>query len=250
MTSQGNGRRGARTTRRRASRWTLLLVAAAVVAALSPVAWLLQRPADAVGLPLADALEATALADEADASPAPETSRAPASATPVPVPSSRVVERQVGGQVAARDASPTALPQPGPAPTRLQVPSLGIDAAVDAVGVEEDGSMVVPAEVDRVGWYRFGPEAGAAQGNTVIAGHVDTIAQGPGALFELRTVEVGAEVLVTDEAGTPHRYRVVGREKIEKPSLPVERDLRSDRRAPPGGHHVRRGVPAGLPPVR
>jgi sortase (surface protein transpeptidase) len=97
-----------------------------------------------------------------------------------------------------------------------------VDAAVDAVGVQDDGAMVVPAEVDRVGWYRYGPEPGAAEGNAVLAGHVDTIAQGPGALFELRGVEIGAEVVVTDAAGTEHRYQVVSRQTITKTDLPVE----------------------------
>jgi len=122
-----------------------------------------------------------------------------------------------------RDASLAALDaRRGPDPVRLEVPSLGVDAAVDAVGVSDDGSMVIPAEVDRVGWYRFGPGAGATAGNVVIAGHVDTIAQGPGALVELRGVEVGAEVLVTDGAGTLHRYTVVSRERITKTDLPVD----------------------------
>ncbi|WP_324275346.1 class F sortase [Blastococcus brunescens] len=43
---------------------------------------------------------------------------------------------------------------------RLAVPALGVDTLVDPVGVEPDGQMTIPAEVDRVGWYRFGPAPG------------------------------------------------------------------------------------------
>ncbi len=204
-------------------RWpTVLLAALAVVAVLAPVAWLLDRPSSSAGVPLSQALAASP-----EPSPAPSTDLAPTgpaevSSEPAAPPASASTAAQVPGEVATRDASLGALPARGPAPARLQVPSLGIDAAVDAVGVQEDGAMVVPAEVDRVGWYRFGPEPGAAEGNAVLAGHVDTIAQGAGALFELREVGVGAEITVTDAAGAVHAYEVVSRERITKTDLPVE----------------------------
>jgi LPXTG-site transpeptidase (sortase) family protein len=102
------------------------------------------------------------------------------------------------------------------------VPALGLDAAVDAVGVEPDGQMTVPAEVDRVGWYRFGPTPGD-EGSAVIAGHVDSRTQGLGAMAPLREATVGDEVLVTNAAGTATRWRIVSREVISKQVLPLDR---------------------------
>jgi sortase (surface protein transpeptidase) len=93
---------------------------------------------------------------------------------------------------------------------------------VDAVGVEPDGQMTVPAEVDRVGWYRFGPVPGGA-GSSVIAGHVDSRTQGLGAMAPLREAAPGDEVLVTDAAGAETRWRVVSRELISKQVLPLDR---------------------------
>jgi len=107
------------------------------------------------------------------------------------------------------------------------VPELGVDAAVDAVGVEADGQMTVPAEVDRVGWYRFGPAPGAA-GSAVIAGHVDSRTQGLGAMAPLREAAVGDEVVVTDAAGGVTRWRVVSRELLSKQVLPVDRIFSRD----------------------
>jgi hypothetical protein len=104
---------------------------------------------------------------------------------------------------------------------QLVVPDLGVDAAVDPVGVEADGQMTVPAEVDRVGWYRFGPVPGAA-GSAVVAGHVDSWDQGLGALAPLREAEVDDEVLVTDAAGAVSRWRVVSRDLLAKQALPAE----------------------------
>jgi hypothetical protein len=122
--------------------------------------------------------------------------------------------------VTTRDAAPPPIADI-PAPVRLQLPGLGVDTVVDPMGVAPDGQMALPEDVDRVGWYRFGPVPGA-EGSAVIAGHVDDAEQGPGALFPLREAEVGSEVVVTDADGTTTRWRVVSREVITKQVLPLE----------------------------
>ncbi len=82
--------------------------------------------------------------------------------------------------------------------------------------------MALPDDVDRLGWYRFGPVPGG-EGSTVLAGHVDDVTQGLGALARLRDAEPGAEVVVTDAAGAETRWRVVTREVVQKQALPVDR---------------------------
>jgi sortase (surface protein transpeptidase) len=153
----------------------------------APTAWSLTRPPATAGAPVEQVLEAP---------PAPS----------LPRTASAVPQAQ----------------QTTPAPARLVVPALGVDTVVDAVGVEADGQMTVPAEVDRVGWYRFGPAPGD-DGSAVLAGHVDSRTQGLGAMAPLREAEPGQEVLVTDAAGTTSRWRVVSRELIEKRVLPLDR---------------------------
>ncbi|MGJ7442827.1 class F sortase [Aquipuribacter sp. MA13-6] len=212
---------------RRRSRWTAVVVAVAVAAVLAPVAWLTSRPAPDAGLPLEQALAAapTTAPDPTGPQPTgPQPTGPQPTGPPTPEdPPPAAVPPSPFGDVGVRDASLDSLAaSSGPAPTRLLVDGLGIDAAVDAVGVEDDGSMVVPAEIDRVGWYQFGPAAGAPQGNAVLAGHVDAAGEGPGALFELRGVEVGAVLTVVDETGVEHHYEVVGRETIVKDVLPVD----------------------------
>ena len=61
----------------------------------------------------------------------------------------------------ADPVAPTAAPAVAP-PARLEVPGLGLAAPVDPMGIAGDGQMALPEDVDRVGWYRFGPEPGAA----------------------------------------------------------------------------------------
>jgi hypothetical protein len=119
-------------------------------------------------------------------------------------------------------SAPTAPLPEVPAPVRLVIPALGVDSVVDPVGVAPDGQMALPDDVDRVGWYRFGPVPGL-DGSAVIAGHVDDREQGIGALAPLRAVAVGTEVLVTGADGTTTRWRVVSRELITKQVLPLER---------------------------
>ena len=82
--------------------------------------------------------------------------------------------------------------------------------------------MTLPADVDRMGWYRFGPAPGD-DGSAVIAGHVDDREQGLGAMAPLRDAAVGDEVVVSDAAGTSTRWRVVSRELIQKQVLPLDR---------------------------
>ena len=81
--------------------------------------------------------------------------------------------------------------------------------------------MTRPAEVDRVGWYRFGPGPGAAEGAAVVAGHVDDEVQGLGALAPLRRAEPGDEVVVEAADGTTTRWTVTGRELIDKAGVPL-----------------------------
>ena len=110
------------------------VVAGAVVcvAALVGLAgWQLSQPEDSAGTPL------TAAAPSAQPS-------APSSTSTLPRPT-------------ARDASLGALTDTrGAAPARLEIPDLDVDATVDAVGVQDDGAMVIPAEPTSVGWYRYG----------------------------------------------------------------------------------------------
>jgi hypothetical protein len=91
-------------------------------------------------------------------------------------------------------AAPTATARTG-VPQRLRLRSLGVDAAMVAV-VMRGASLEVPPDPDLVGWWRDGSAPGAAAGPVVIDGHVDTRADGPGALFRLASVAVGDPVVL------------------------------------------------------
>jgi len=180
----------------------------------APTAWALAQPSAAAGATVAEALALPA----APSAGAGFGSHRPT--VPLPPAPDRLPE------ATTRPAAPRPL-DATPAPVRVMAPDLGIDAEVDAVGVERDGSMTLPDDVDHVGWYRFGPAPGEG-GSAVIAGHVDDEEQGIGALAPLRTAEAGDVLEVTDAEGTTTRWRVVARDVIRKRALPLDELFRRD----------------------
>ncbi|MGY2066976.1 class F sortase [Blastococcus sp. SYSU DS0619] len=183
----------------------------------APIAWAVAQPEATAGAPLDQALERPGIVAEAP----PPSTEAPSSSVQVP-PATAAAPSSTRSlpPVTVRDASPVVVPA-APAPVRLHLPARGISAPIDPVGVAGDGQMELPEDVDRVGWYRFGPEPGT-DGNAVLAGHVDDREQGIGALFPVRDAEPGDELTVTDAAGETTRWRVVSRELVQKQVLPLE----------------------------
>jgi hypothetical protein len=170
----------------------------------TPATWALTRPEPAAGVPVAAALVGM-----------PATTPDPA-----PAPTAETVGPDRLPAATARPAAPTP-PAAVAAPVRLSVPARGIDAPVDPVGVGPRGEMALPGDVDRVGWYRFGPAPATGAGTVVLAGHVDDVGQGLGELAPLRAAEPGDEVLVEAADGEVTRWQVVSRELVEKPDVPL-----------------------------
>lgn len=55
-------------------------------------------------------------------------------------------------------------------PTRLIIPKIAVDAAVEDVGLAPDGALDAPKGPDDVAWYQLGPRPGEI-GSAVIDGH-------------------------------------------------------------------------------
>jgi sortase (surface protein transpeptidase) len=106
-------------------------------------------------------------------------------------------------------------------PAELTIPSLHIDAAIIAVGVDESGQMQVPQLVSQIGWYKYGPAPGATSGSIVLAGHVDSATQGRGAFFNLRDIPPHAGLTITTRDGTRFSYTVIARETYPKSTIPI-----------------------------
>ncbi|MBT2529970.1 class F sortase [Streptomyces sp. ISL-99] len=71
------------------------------------------------------------------------------------------------------------------------------------------------------GWWALGALAGAAQGTTLLAGHVDTHA-GPGTFAALHSLPLRARVVVIGANGRTYPYTVVARRTYTQASLPPD----------------------------
>ncbi|MFN8077862.1 MAG: sortase [Kineosporiaceae bacterium] len=189
---------------------TVLLTVGALVAVAVPATWWATRQPQSQG--------------ESLSSPPPSPAIPMGSATPTTSPTADVTP---GGPAptgaldgATRAASPTRAAAPD-APRRLILPRQKVNAPVDPVGVDDQGLMELPEDVDRVGWYRYGPAPGSDRGSAVIAGHVDSAEQGLGALAALSSVRTGDVIQVQLRSSTTLSYRVVGITRLRKQVLPT-----------------------------
>lgn len=109
-------------------------------------------------------------------------------------------------------ASPAAVPKVTYGlPVRLIIPKLGVNAAVEKVGLTSKRDMASPSRADTVGWYKFGPRPGN-KGSAVIDGH-SGYADGREAAFDdLPKLKVGDKLFVKDATGK--RLEFVVRRKV------------------------------------
>lgn len=117
---------------------------------------------------------------------------------------------------AALDDNRVAAP---PAPARLEIPDLGIDVAVQAVGLDEEGNMALFDDPSIAAWYRWGPSPASEAGSTVIAAHVDSLEYDLLPFARLKDAPAGTRIIVTDAAGTRHTYAVESLTLSEKAAV-------------------------------
>jgi Sortase domain len=119
-----------------------------------------------------------------------------------------------GSRFALPSASGSANPTSGvavpedvrSAPVALQIRAIGIAVSVSALGLNSDGTVQVPSDFQKPGWFQPGPSPGQL-GSAVILGHVDS-KQGPAIFFRLRSLLAGDIVEVTLADGTIDRFVV------------------------------------------
>lgn len=136
-------------------------------------------------------------------------------ATPAPTASSEPAPAETS-------VAPPEPSEPAP-PTVLSVDSLGVEMPIKAVGVSDDGQMVMPPNPADIGWYRFGPSPGSSTGAAVLAGHVDSKEFGTGPLAKLRDASAGDTIEVENSAGDRVTYRVETTEVLSKQTIALEK---------------------------
>jgi LPXTG-site transpeptidase (sortase) family protein len=166
---------------------------------------------------------------------APEPSASPAvqasPSTPAPSPTASAEPRPAPVPTVRATLRPAA--QEAPAPRRFVAADLDIDLSVVPVGVDDAGLMRLPETVREVAWYEYSARPGSPSGTTVLAGHVDTLAEGLGPFARLRELDEG-DPLTVEVEGRTRRYVVTGVEKVAKSEVPLDQVFRRD-----GGHELK-----------
>jgi sortase (surface protein transpeptidase) len=110
-------------------------------------------------------------------------------------------------ETSAPDIEATAHIPPSEKPSRIQIPSIGVDADIQDVGIGKTGNMAVPTNYTDVGWYRYGTVPGQI-GSAVIDGHVDNGA-GLNAVFaRLSELHPGDDIYVLTETERRLHFKV------------------------------------------
>jgi hypothetical protein len=97
----------------------------------------------------------------------------------------------------------------------LVIPSLHVDALVLTTSIV-DHELVIPGDVHDVG--EWGRQANA--GTTIVAGHINWVGQGPGALGSLADIAPGSAVYLANRAGVVSVWSVVSLRSVPKKDLP------------------------------
>ncbi|MEO7060797.1 MAG: class F sortase [Lapillicoccus sp.] len=171
------------------------------------------------------------------AGPSPSTSTSPTPPPQAGAPTAAALapdSAASGPSVPVHVATPTAG-SAVPPPDLLAIARIGLRMPVQPVALAADGEMALPPTPEVAGWYAYGPAPGTDRGASVIAGHVDTAADGVGPMAGLAGLRVGDDVEVRSGA-TVHHYRVTSVLAVHKTTL----DLAAlfDRGGPPRLHLV------------
>ena len=121
-----------------------------------------------------------------------------------------------GASTPSTGAAPSALPT-GPAPlpdvpvvtaTSLVIPAIRVDAQdLEQLSLLPDGSLAAPEDFARAGYFVGGVVPGS-QGPAVIAGHVDSAADGPAVFYDLPDLVPGDQVEVGLSDGSTVTFTV------------------------------------------
>lgn len=93
-------------------------------------------------------------------------------------------------------------------PSRLIIEKIGVDAAIEPVGLTSTGAMDAPRTNEGVGWYDKSALAGHSDFAVLLDGHFGTDAN-PAVFYKLSELIIGDTILIRGENGAQLTYKVV-----------------------------------------
>jgi len=127
-----------------------------------------------------------------------------------------------GGTLAPTTTPAVTTNRPAEEPARLLIPSIGVDAKVQLVGVNAKGNMGVPSNFTDVAWYRYGTAPGQL-GSAVIDGHVDNGLALAGVFKHLSDAKLGDDIQVVTKEGSTLHFTVDEIETYPLDAVPLDK---------------------------
>jgi LPXTG-site transpeptidase (sortase) family protein len=124
-------------------------------------------------------------------------------------------ERGEGPRIAT-----TAVQRQVAPPVTLGIPGLDLTTRLIGLRKARDGSLQVPEDPQRVGWYSQGPAPGDA-GPAVLVGHVDSY-RGAGVFARLHQLVAGDQIRIRRADGTLVVFEVRQVQEYAKRDFPTE----------------------------
>lgn len=142
------------------------------------------------------------------------------STPPAPAAVSESAHPGANASAPADTSGPTPSGLPIADPVRLRIPSIAVDAAVVALGLDSHGDLSVPKDPVSTAWFTDSARPGEP-GNAVVNGHVDWYS-GDSVFGRLRELKAGDEVTVVTASGTNVRFLVNGQRLYAADAHPAE----------------------------
>ena len=152
------------------------------------------------------------------------------SAAPLPASSPETATTAAAGPPAT-GSTPSAPVPPAPdaalpasVPVRVEVPSIGVDAALTPLGMQANGEVQTPSGEpgSPAGWYQDSPTPGQT-GSAVILGHVNATNSDIGLFYRLHELTPGQTITVTRADHTAAVFTVDNVDVYHKSSFPTVR---------------------------
>jgi LPXTG-site transpeptidase (sortase) family protein len=105
------------------------------------------------------------------------------------------------------------IPAVDPTPARLVIPAIGVDAKVEARGLDSDRNLATASDYRDVAWYDLGPRPGEP-GNAIVNGHVNWWT-GDAVFAQLSRLRVGDAIRVTRADGGLVEFKVTGKHIVD-----------------------------------
>lgn len=133
---------------------------------------------------------------------------------------------QVEDQVQTSDQEDTQSPIVASkgVPSRINIPSVGIDAPIVSVGLTSSGQMDAPNSLTDVGWYNRSAKVGESNYSILLDGHYGRPGR-PGIFFNLKDIKMGDNIEVFGQTSESVLYKVVEIENLPQEEVDMRKAL-------------------------